>query len=260
MKKISQIFLMFALTTFYGQQISNYKYITIQESKEFKNNKYGVVDLFSSKLKQKNYTIVAEDKLLSANVDRCDILTAELVDDSNMFKNRITINFKDCNNKTITITKGISSLKEYEPGFQDAIMQAVTTIAVSNPIERVQELIVEKVSPVTIQAETKKEEAVVKTEKKMETSTVKTQSTNSQTYSNGKITTNRIFLANGQFILVNPNNSVPYAIFKPSTKANIYHVILADGTATLGYIENNEIVIDLANADGSFRKETFTSK
>lgn len=260
MKKISQLFFLFILTVLYGQQVSNYKYITIQESKEFKNNKYGVVELLSSKLKQKNYTILAADNLLSANVDRCDILTVDLVDASNIFKNRITINFKDCNNKTISTTKGISSIKEYEPGFQDALMRAVTTIAISNPIERVEKVVVENVAPVTIQVETQNENAVVKTEKKMENSSVKTQSSSSQTYNNGKITTNRIFLANNQFILVNPNNSVPYATFKPSTKANVFHVTLGDGTVTIGYTENNEIVIDIANVDGSFIKETFTSK
>ena len=79
-------------------------------------------------------------------------------------------------------------------------------------------------------------------------------------YSNGSATFNRIFLANGEFILVNPNNSVPYATFKPSTKKEVYRVQLNDGTATIGYLEDGNIVLELANSDGSFRKEILSRK
>ena len=81
-----------------------------------------------------------------------------------------------------------------------------------------------------------------------------------ETFSNGTLNLNRIFISDSQFILASPNDSTPYAIFKESTKKEVYRVQLQDGSQTLGYVENGNIVIELPNADGSFRKEIFEGK
>ena len=71
---------------------------------------------------------------------------------------------------------------------------------------------------------------------------------------------NKINLSNGEFILVNPNNSVPFATFKPSAKKDVFRVQLQDETATLGYVENGKILVEIPNADGSFKNEEFLKK
>ena len=60
--------------------------------------------------------------------------------------------------------------------------------------------------------------------------------------------------------MVNPNHSVPYATFKPTAKKEVYRVKLADGTATFGYLEEEKIVIELPNSDGSYRNEVYSRK
>lgn len=266
MKKILQILTLLLITFFYGQQVSDYQYIYIPEKFNDQDvNKYGLNDLLQLKLKQKKFTVITESKenwpaeLLQ---NPCQILTADLLNTSNMFKNKLKVEFKNCDNKTIGSVDGISSIKEFEPGMREALEVVAKQIPASAPVEKSMTLkkeetpnqveIVKKDSPVV--AETKKAQIVPASK------TEATASQKAEVYSNGSLTLNRIFLANGEFILVNPNNSIPYATFKPSTKKEVYRVQLGNGTSTLGYLEDGNIVVELANSDGSFRKEIFTIK
>ena len=157
---------------------------------------------------------------------------------------------------------GISSIKEFEPGMREALEVAAKKIPMSAPVEQ---SITLKKEETTNQIETVKQDLpVVEEAKKPQVvpapKIAPTASQKAEVYSNGSLTLNRIFLANGEFILVNPNNSIPYATFKPSTKKEVYRVQLSDGTSTLGYLEDRKIVVELANSDGSFRKEIFSTK
>lgn len=266
MKKILQISTLLLITFFYGQQVSDYQYIYIPEKfNDQEVNKYGLNDLLQLKLKQKKFTIITESKekwpaeLLQ---NPCQILTADLLNTSTMFKNKLKVEFKNCDNKTIGSMDGISSIKEFEPGMREALEVATKKIPMSAPVEQSMAF---KKEETTNQIETVKQDLpiVEEAKKPQVVPAPKTEATGSQKaeiYSNGSLTVNRIFLANGEFILVNPNNSVPYATFKPSTKKDVYRVQLSDGSSTLGYLEDGKIIFELANSDGSFRKEIFRTK
>lgn len=265
MKKILQLSSLLFITYFFGQQVSDYQYISVPEKFSDNDvNKYGLNEILQLKLKQKKYTVLApnsENWPVELAPNSCEVLTANLVNTSNMFKNRLMIEFKDCQNKSLLVLEGKSSIKEFEPGMRAALEDAGKNLPISIPVERQSAAIPKENN----NADLLKKEVVLVTEKS--TAQVvpapKTQATADQkaeVYSNGSVTFNRIFLANGEFILVNPNNSVPYATFKPSTKKEVYRVQLADGTATLGYLEDGNIVVELANSEGSFRKEIFSRK
>jgi len=53
---------------------------------------------------------------------------------------------------------------------------------------------------------------------------------------------------------------VPFAVFKNSSKKDVFIVKLADGNSTVGYFENGSIVIDIPQSDGRYTKEVFTGK
>lgn len=266
MKKILQISTLLLITFFYGQQVSDYQYIYIPEKFNDQDvNKYGLNDLLQLKLKQKKFTVITESKenwpaeLLQ---NPCQILTADLLNTSNMFKNKLKVEFKNCDNKTIASVDGISSIKEFEPGMREALEVAAKKIPVSTPVEKSMTL---KKEETTNQVEVVKKDSpvVAETKKAQVVPAPKTEATASQkaeVYSNSSLTLTKILLTNGEFILVNPNNSVPYATFKPSTKKEVYRVQLGNGPSTLGYLEDGKIVVELANSDGSFRKEIFTKK
>jgi len=238
--------------------------------KDAKSNRYDLNDLLALKLKQKKYNVLPENQISwpkDAVENPCSVLTAELEDPSNMFRNKILIKFFDCNSKEISSLEGKSSIKEFEPGMRDALEFAAKNIAVSNPIthenvaksENVKTSTAEKTK---IALEKKPKTALLSqtTTKEISTLTSNKTSDKSEVYSNGNLTLNKIILGNGEFILANPNSSVPYAIFKPSTKKDTFRVQLGDGTTTLGYIENGQITIEVMNNDGSFRTEIFSKK
>ena len=266
MKKILQISTLLLITFFYGQQVSDYQYIYIPEKFNDQDvNKYGLNDLLQLKLKQKKFTVITESKenwpeeLLQ---NPCQILTADLLNTSNMFKNKLKVEFKNCDNKTIGLVDGISSIKEFEPGMREALEVAAKKIPMSAPVEKSMTLQKEE-TPNQVEIVKKDSPVVAETKKAQVVPAPKTEATASQKaefYSNGSLTLTKIFLTNGDFILVNPNNSVPYATFKPSTKKEVYRVQLGNGASTLGYLEDGTIVVELADSDGSFRKEIFTIK
>lgn len=264
MKKYLQIFAVFFAITIFGQNISDYRYVMIPGMfKDAKTNRYDLNDLLSLKLKQKKYSVLFENQESwpkAAVENSCNVLTAELLDPSNMFRNKILIKFFDCKGKEISALEGKSPIKDFEPGMRDALENAAKNIALSNPVEQKNSLqtgTANNIIPESVEIITsKKAEETVASITKAENLEPK----NTDVYSNGTLTLNKISVANGEFILANPTNYVPYAVFKPSSKKDTYRVQLSDGSATIGYLEEGKIVIELPNSDGSFRKVIFGKK
>ncbi|ACU06892.1 hypothetical protein FIC_00430 [Flavobacteriaceae bacterium 3519-10] len=254
MKRILSLLVVFSMMNTFAQQISDYSYIFISDQpKDFAGNKFGLQDLLNSKLKAKNYVPICGESSLwpePAKSNPCSVLQADLHNSSSFLKNKLRIDFTECNQKIIASLEGKSSIKDYEPGFKDALNVALRNLPASNP----EKLAVNNVTPkqnVAIAAE-----PVKSTLSQTQKSNVKTGS-KAQTFSNGTLNLNRIHISENQFILASPNNSMPYAIFKESTKKEVYRVQLQDGTQTLGYLENGNIVIEIAAQDGSYKKEVF---
>lgn len=265
MKKILQISTLLLIAFFYGQKVSDYQYIYIPEKFNDQDvNKYGLNHLLQLKLKQKKFTVITESKeKWPAEIlkNSCQVLTADLLNTSNMFKNKVKVDFKDCENKTIVSLDGISPIKEFEAGMREALEVAVKKIPMSAPAENL--ITQEKEEPETRSEKVKQDLTLVAEAKKNEiVSPIKEVEVNqkAEVYSNNSVTLNRIFLPNGEFILVSPNNSVPYATFKLSTKKEVYRVQLSDGNTTLGYLEDGKIVVEIPNSDGSYTKEIFEKK
>ena len=248
MKKFLQISSVLLVSVLYGQQISDYHYILIPDTfANAKANRYDLDKLLSAQLQAKKFIVITENSPESKNL--CEYLKAEISDTGNMLTNKVQIEFKDCYNKSLAILDGKSRSKDIEEGMQDALKNAMINIPLSNPVKNAAAL--------------QKESAPINTQKEEKTENIASQISTTNTtekanvYSNGTLSLNKIFLSNGEFILANPNNSVPYGIFKPSTKKGTYRVQLQDGTTTLGYLEDGEIIVEIPNADGSFKKEIF---
>ncbi len=259
MKKILHLSFFILFAAAYSQNISNYEYVSIAaKTGNFESAKYGLSGILSSKLKAGKYEVVSESSDSwpeAAKNNPCGVLKAEIEDTSTFLKNKLQINFRDCSGKTVASYEAKSNIKEYEPGFKDALNTASKIFPGSNPVQLA----------AISQTETPKQTVAASAEPvksapiQTKNSAVKTES-KAQTFSNGTLNLNRIFISDSQFILASPNNSTPYAIFKATTKKDVYRVQLQDGSQTLGYIEHGNIVIELPNADGSFRKEIFEGK
>ncbi len=262
MKKFLQIFgLLFSLIVF-AQNISDYKHIYIpQEFADSKINQYGLGGLLASKLKTKKFVINE-----SSEVNPCEILHAEISDISNMFTNKVKVDFKNCKNITVASFVGKSLIKEFEPGMIDALEKAAKGIAASNPVEKKLEENLKPTESVAVKETPKSvesDEKILITEKSAPKTELKTNTTiqnKAEIYTNGLLNLTKINISANQFILANPNNSVPYAIFNASAKKDVFRVQLENGTPTLGYWEDGKIVVEIPNSDGSFKREVFSKK
>lgn len=250
MKKLSILILTVCSMFAFGQKVSDYKYISVPVKFETFKEDFGLGELLIKTLRSKNYTIVPTDKLQwpsDAQSNPCSVLMANIINDSGFLRNKVSVQFKDCNDKVISSIKGSSSIKEYKEGYQDALKQTYVSISPANPINQVQ---------------TKIQETTTNNTQVATTATVSAISTDSgaQKFSNGKMDLQRIQIDNSQFILVGSNSSSPFATFKATTKSDVFRVKLQNGDSTLGYFENGNVVIEIPQGNGEYSKEVFSKK
>lgn len=247
MKKLAAAVFLTAFTISFGQNISDYKYIYVSKDLDKKINDYQLDKILATSLKTKKYVVI-QDKMenwpTELRDNKCQVLKANILDDSSFLKNKIKVVYKDCNEKTILEAKGASSEKDYELGYPEALKESLMKVPMSNPKETI------AITPVT-------EKPI---EQIIEKDTPKSTSTQASVFTNGKETFQRIDIGNGQFILVNPNSSTPYATFKESTKKIAYHVKLQNGETTLGYLENGNIILEIPQSNDTYKKEVFQPK
>ena len=239
------IFLIFAFLV-KAQNIADYKYISVpKEFNDFKDKKnYGLSNLLQKSLKTKQYTVLSESKEQwpeEAIKNPCNILNADILDDKGFLRNKLILQFKNCEGKAILSEKAGSNIKEFEEGFQDALRQTFVKIPVSNPKAVA---IIKKETP-------NQDLGKANLDSKSEKNTA-------QRFSDGKITLQKIMIDDHQFILVEAGDSVPFASFRETTKKDVFRVKLKNGTTSIAYYDNGSIVIEIPTANGDFAKEVFS--
>ncbi|MFL9835748.1 hypothetical protein [Chryseobacterium terrae] len=250
MKKLSIIISSFCVMLSYAQKVSDYKYVVVPSVFEsFKKDNYGLSAFLAKNLKSKQYIVISENRGQwpeEANADPCSVLNANVINDSGFLRNKIILEFKDCNSKVVSSEKGSSSIKEYEEGYPDALSKALVNIPVSRPIQ--QNTDYKNKAQIT-------KETVQETPKVIEP---KSQASKAVKYSNGKLSLQKIQIDGSQFILADGNSSVPFATFKETTKKDVFRVKLSSGESTTGYYENGNLVIEIPKSNDEYSKEVFS--
>jgi hypothetical protein len=251
MKKLSTIIATLCITFSYAQKVSDYKYIALPEKfSGFKNEQYKMDVLLSKTLKQKQYIVVSGNRSMwtaEANSKPCSVLNADVINDSGFLRNKVVLEFKDCNGKIVGSQKGSTPIKEYEAGFQDALKQALVGVPVSFPKNIETSVAVQEIQS----SEPVKEVSVQKAE---------SSTTQSGKYTNGKVSLQKVQIDDTQFILVESNSSVPFATFKSTSKKDTFKVKLNSGESTIGYYESGNIVIEMPKGNDDYSKEVFILK
>ncbi|MCY0971094.1 hypothetical protein [Chryseobacterium wangxinyae] len=250
MKKLSTILAVVCFTFSYAQKVSDYKYVALPEKfSGFKNDQYKMDVLLAKSLKQKQYIVFSGNRSQwssEGNSNPCGVLNADVINDSGFLRNKVILEFKDCNGKVVSSYKGSSSIKDFEEGFQDALKQALIAVAVSSP----KEIQIQASVQQTQNAEPVKEVTIEK---------VESSASQNGKYTNGKVNLQKVQIDDSQFILVEENGSVPFATFKSTSKKDTFKVKLKSGESTLGYYENGDIVIEMPKGD-DYTKEVFKLK
>lgn len=256
----------------FGQQnISDYQYIYVPKKfADFKtDNQYKLNTALASALKAKKYQVLQDDPENWPNalkLEPCKVLTAQVKNNSNMLRNRVILDFSDCKKNEVKAIKATSMEKEFEAGYNDALRQALATVPVSDPKERI-EMSATSVSSTksnTSQVLPAKEvEAVVQSSSPAKETKSADYELSSQSTTGAEMFTlnnenfQKVKIGNGGFILVSPKSSVPFATFQPSAKEGVYRVSLNDGSMTLGYQEKENLVIEMPNSNGTFTNLIF---
>jgi hypothetical protein len=250
MKKITLIIVTACSTLAFGQKVSDYKYVSLPSKFETFKEDFGLVEGFTKTLRSKNYTVIPSDKQqwpAEAKENPCNVVAADVINDSGFLRNKVLVQFKDCNDKVISSVKGASNIKEYKEGYQDALKQTYVSISPANPVAQPQQQTrVQQTEPV--------EQSVVTNTTSVDNGT------NGVKFSNGKADYQKVQIDNSQFILVGANSSSPFATFKATTKNDVFRVKMQNGDATLGYYENGNIVIEIPQPNGEYTKEVFSKK
>lgn len=259
MKKSFAFAFLFFTLLFSAQNITDYEYIYVPKKfKDFKTNEYNLNNLLKKALEAKKYKVIQDDIVnwpLELRENPCKVLNADLLNDSNMFRNRVKLQFSNCEKNVIFETKGSSMIKDFELGYQDAMAISLKNLQNSQPKEieilaiPTEKIVVETVVENPVQA------VVASTN-----SATPEVSKKAESYSNGKVNLQKVQISKDQFILVSSSSSVPFATFKNTAKADVYRVTLENGTSTIGYSENGNLVIEIPTSDGDFKKEVFMAK
>lgn len=240
MKKLTSIILIAAFSFASAQKLSDYEYIYVPKELEKKINSYKLDQILVKNLNSKKYKTIQDNEEnwpTELQLNKCQVAKANILDDSSFLRNKIKLQFKDCNNKVILELKATSSEKDYELGFPEAVRLTFPSIPISNP-------------------------SIANVVTNNNTITANTENNNSiaESFTNGSLSLQKVNMGAGQFILVAANSSAPFATLRESTKSGVYHVKLENGISTIGYIENGKIVIEIPQSNDSYKKEIFQKK
>ena len=132
MKNIILVFFLIMSNLFvFGQEkkVNNYKFIVVPDQFVFLKQKdeYKTSSLTKFLLKKNGFTVVLNSEQYPKDLidNPCSGLKALVLDKSSMFKLKVIIELRDCSNRLLyTSDEGVSKLKEYKKGFQEAIRNA----------------------------------------------------------------------------------------------------------------------------------------
>lgn len=282
MKTLLTLTLLFITFSLGAQNISDFKYIYVPlKFTDYKtNNAYNLNKILVSKLSDKTYNASqVEPKQWAANLgeDPCQILSAELVDTSTMLRNRVRLEFKDCNGQVVGQYEATSRIKDFHAGYQDALLQAVALVpgstgngvSITSQVLSVNETPIQNqvqststqsnvsTAPVKSQRSTVVESADPKTPSTAPAKAQELESSGFQVFSWNGVNYTKVNLGSGHFILTQPKNTEPFAEFKESARKGVFHVTMKDQVSTIGYSEGTNYVVELRDKDGDFTKAVF---
>ncbi|QCX53487.1 hypothetical protein [Elizabethkingia sp. JS20170427COW] len=243
----------------FGQSsVSDYQFIYLPKELPSKISDYQLDAILVKNLENHQYKVIQEDPInwpMELKENPCKVLNASLQDDSSFFRNKLKLEFSDCNKTIISTLKASSMEKEFKEGFQDALHQIVAKVPASNPsasITLAEKKVVpaQKLTP-ALQNKVEKVQAEDRKLTKMPSSDAQEQKVTSgaQQYEYKGTKYNKINLSNEEFILVAASASVPYANFKQTGKQGVYRVKLNSGASGISYEEAGALVIELNNEE-----------
>lgn len=137
-KLLASIVALFVVTSIFAQtNLNNYKYVIVPTKFDFlkENNQYRLNELAQFLFNKYGFTAVMEGSEYPEDlmIDRCLALRSDAIKDSGMFKTKIKVTLKDCNDRVVyTSLMGESREKEYNIAYNKALREAFTSFETLN--------------------------------------------------------------------------------------------------------------------------------
>ena len=113
-----------------AQDLNNYKYVRVPEKFLFQKdeNKYRLNELLAFLLEKEDFQALYKEPV-PPGISACDILDADVQNESGLFKSKVFFTLKDCKNNIVFTSKtGVSRKKDFRDGFQEALRKAFKSL------------------------------------------------------------------------------------------------------------------------------------
>ena len=117
--------------------LNNYKYVIVPKKFDFlkEADQYQLNSLTKFLLDKENFTTFFDDEVFPEDLvkDRCLAIEAKVLDDSGLFKTKLTVQLEDCRkNILFTSRQGDSKEKEYQKAYYESLREAFQTFQTIN--------------------------------------------------------------------------------------------------------------------------------
>lgn len=113
-----------------GQELDQYQYVRVPEKFEFlkEENQYQLNALTAFLFEKFGFTALYEEPT-PEGVQPCDILQADVHNDSGLFTSKLFVTLEDCYDKVVFTSKtGVSREKDYKASYQEALREAFQSV------------------------------------------------------------------------------------------------------------------------------------
>lgn len=126
MKKIVLLFILISSYAF-SQSINDYQYVIVPVKFDFlkKDDQYRLNTLTKLLLQKYGFKAYLNNEEIPLNVERCNFLYANVIENSGMFSTKVKVVLKDCKENVVFETQlGESRQKEYASAYNEALREA----------------------------------------------------------------------------------------------------------------------------------------
>jgi len=239
-RKVGALVAFLSFVSLEAQEVKDYNYIIIPENfTDFEKNKYQLKNRLNHFLKQKKYTVVSFNQQnwpTELKNDPCLALTADLKKVKSLTTNKIELEFSNCSKQVVETIEATSKIKDFEPGFQEAVELAVQKLPISNPTVK-PNLANASAKPKNIDPQPI--EITVKANEEVNMTNLLTDGVNNYQL---------IELNNGSFMIMNENATQVVAKFEKALKPGVYRVAVTKGNSSyssIGYYNNTSFSFEV---------------
>jgi hypothetical protein len=128
MKKVFLILFLSQVAVSQAQE--TYKYVKVPEKFEFlkEENKFQLNALTAFLFEKYGFEAIYK-KQVPAGVDPCEILHADVENNSGLFRTKLTVSLEDCNQRVVfTSEEGVSREKDYKTAYHEALRSAFESV------------------------------------------------------------------------------------------------------------------------------------